>query len=181
MSWPQCDVGSMESQNSDQCGCYKQGSRHSESILVTKLPCALARELQEGDQLPYLLVGIMIAALDSTHAYWVELSFSYNDTTTMIRGVKGPWDPCGVKHTFKNFFSSAWGQADFQGRRNVMTQATCGNVVGLCLGSSSEWASLWIRGSQQYIKTGHDREEHRTDSDIVFLLKTAFPLSLCCS
>jgi len=57
MSWPQCDVGSMESQNSDQCGCYKQGSRHSESILVTKLPCALARELQEGDQLPYLLVG----------------------------------------------------------------------------------------------------------------------------
>ena len=92
-----------------------------------------------------------------------------------------PWDPGGVKHTFKNFFSSAWGQADFQGRRNVMTQATCGNVVGLCLGSSSEWASLWIRGSQQYIKTGHDREEHRTDSDIVFLLKTAFPLSLCCS
>ena len=119
-----------------------------------------------------------LAALDSTHAYWVELSFSYNDTTTMIRGVKGRWDPGGVKHTSKNFLSSAWGQADFQGRRNVMTQATCGNVVGLCLGSSSEWASLWIRGSQQYIKTGHDRERHRTDSDIVFLLKAAFPLSL---
>jgi len=92
-----------------------------------------------------------------------------------------PWDPGGVKHTFKNFFSSAWGQADFQGRRNVMTQATCGNVVGQCMGSSSEWANLWIRGSQQYIKIGHDREEHRTDSDIVFLLKIAFPLSLCCS
>jgi len=122
-----------------------------------------------------------LAALDNTHAYWVELSFSYNDTTTMIRGVKGRWDPGGVKHTFKNFFSSAWGQADFQGRRNVMTQATCGNVVGLCLGSSSEWVSLWIRGSQQYIKADHDRERHRTDSGIVFLLKTAFPLSLCCS
>ena len=109
----------------------------------------------------------------------LEFNFSYIDKATMIRGVKGPWDPGGVKHTFKNFFSSAWGQADFQGRRNVMTQATCGNVVGLCLGSSSEWASLWIRGSQQYIKTGHDRERHRTDSG--FLLKTAFPLSLCCS
>ena len=45
-----------------------------------------------------------------------------------------PWDPGGVKHTFKNFFSSAWGQANFQGRRNVMTQATCGNVVGQCMG-----------------------------------------------
>jgi len=62
-----------------------------------------------------------------------------------------------------------------------MTQATCGNVVGQCMGSSSEWANLWIRGSQQYIKADHDRERHRTDSGIVFLLKTAFPLSLCCS
>jgi len=82
---------------------------------VTKLPCALAHELQEGDQLPYLLVGIMIAALDSTHAYWVELSFSYNDTTTMIRGVKGPWDPGGVKHTFKNSSHRLGGKPIFKG------------------------------------------------------------------
>jgi len=41
-----------------------------------------------------------------------------------------PWDPGGVKYNFKKFLSSAWGQADFQGRRNVMTQATCGNTVG---------------------------------------------------
>jgi len=48
MSWTQCDFSSMESQNSDQCGCDKQRSRHSGSILVTELSCALACELQEG-------------------------------------------------------------------------------------------------------------------------------------
>jgi hypothetical protein len=50
MSWPQGGFGSMESHDSDQCGCDKQRSRHSESVIVTELPCALACELQKGDE-----------------------------------------------------------------------------------------------------------------------------------
>ena len=48
MSWPQGDFDFVESQDSNQCGCDKQRSRHSGSILVTELSCALACELQEG-------------------------------------------------------------------------------------------------------------------------------------
>ena len=80
------------------------------------------------------------------------------------------------KAYLQEFLLIGLGASRFSREEECHDQATCGNVVGLCLGSSSEWASLWIRGSQQYIKTDHDRERHRTYSDIVFLLEIVIPL-----
>ena len=48
MYCPQGDFGSMESHDSDQYGCNKQRSSHSESVIVTESPCALACEWQKG-------------------------------------------------------------------------------------------------------------------------------------
>ena len=83
MSWPQGDFDFVESQDSNQCGCDKQRSRHSD-IKVLKISN---------------WVHAFGEASFTSLACCLELSISYIDmATTMIRGVKGPWDLGGSIH-----------------------------------------------------------------------------------